>query len=206
MCDGCDGGSLFLSARRDEKNRSSPIVQKVTIMKRSLNFCGQYLINSNRLHHVVNRSQNTNVQHALRNRSNNLYPFVPCLMMLSSTAGGGTREATYYHHPITTHRCLFSNVKKNKLDLPPGPANRGRRVWKAHQQQTKSYDVCDDAGVDHVSVSNDFWCTAVDEAHDCQESLSRICEQVSEVSLLQICYNRLFLSPFLMHRNVKGGG
>jgi hypothetical protein len=33
-------------------------------------------------------------------------------------------------------------------------------------------------------VSNDFWCTAVDEAHDCRESLSRICEQVSE----GICY------------------
>ena len=123
-------------------------------------------------------------------------------MMISSTAGGGTREATtYYHHahPITTHRCLFSAVTTSIPDLPPGLAKRrGRRVWKAHQQhdkehvvidhtgdasQTKS-NVCDDAGIDHVSVSNDFWCTAVDEAHDCRESLSRICEQVSE----GICY------------------
>ena len=129
-----------------------------------------------------------------------MYPFVPCLMMISSTAGGGTREATtYYHHahPITTHRCLFSAVTTN-IPVPPGLAKRGRRVWKAHQQhekehvvidhtgdasQTKS-NVCDDAGIDHVSVSNDFWCTAVDEAHDCRENLSRICEQVSEGSLL----------------------
>ena len=157
-------------------------------MKRSINFCGQYFIHSNRLHHVVTRSQNTNSQHALRNRS--------------SAAGGGTREATYYHHlPITTHRCLFSSVKNNTSDLPPRPG--GRRVWKAHRHHDKEHIVidhtgdasqtksnnCYDSGVDHVSVKNEFWCTAVDEAHhDCQESLLRICEQVSEGSLLPICY------------------
>lgn len=150
-----------------------------------------------------------------------MYPFVPCLMMISSAAGGGTREATYYHHlPITTHRCLFSSVKKNTSDLPPRPAKRGRRVWKAHRHHNKEHIIhhtgdasqtksnnCDDAGVDHVSVKNEFWCTAVDEAHhDCQESLLRICEQVSEGSFLPICYGRLFLTPFLIHRNVKGGG
>lgn len=177
-------------------------------MKRSLKFCGQYLIHSNHFHHVVNRSQNANVQHAL--------------MMISSTAGGGTREATYcHHHPITTHLCLFSSVKKNISDLPPGPAKRGRRVWKSHQQQdvdhiinhtgdasqTKS-NVCDDAGVEHVvSVSNDFWCTAVDEAHDCQESLSRICEQVSKGSLLpnRLCYGRLLLNSFSNTQERQGG-
>ena len=189
-------------------------------MKRSINFCGQYFIHSNRLHHVVTRrSQNTNSQHALNRSNNYLYPFVPCLMMISSAAGGGTREATYYHHlPITTHRCLFSSVKKNTSDLPPRPG--GRRVWKAHRHHDKEHIIidhtgdasqtksnnCDDAGVDHVSVKNEFWCKAVDEAHDCQESLLRICEQVSEGSLLPICYGRLFLTPFLIHRNVKGGG
>jgi hypothetical protein len=140
--------------------------------------------------------------------------------MIPSTAGGGTREATYYHHahPITTHRCLFSAVTTNIPDLPPGLAKRGRRVWKARRQhdkehiiyhtgdasQTKS-NVCDDVGVDHVSVSNDFWCTAVDEAHDCRESLSRICEQVSEDSLLP-CYGRLLILNSFSDTQERQGG
>jgi hypothetical protein len=37
-----------------------------------------------------------------------------------------------------------------------------------------------DGATGESRVNNDFWGAAVDDAHDCRESLTRICEQVCE--------------------------
>ncbi len=84
------------------------------------------------------------------------------------------------NQPIT--RRLFSSAVKIS-GLPDEPGKRGRKVWKARQKMGggDGRDANDGGGATGESrVNNDFWGTAVDDAHDFRESLSRICEQVCE--------------------------
>ena len=87
----------------------------------------------------------------------------------------GRREVIY--HPIT--RRFFSSAIKTS-DIPLEPGKRGRRVWKAQQENMgEGRDECDAYGAKGKSrVKNDFWDASVDDAPDCRESLSRICAQV----------------------------
>ena len=103
--------------------------------------------------------------------------------LITSSNVGGREVVT---QPIT--RLLFSSVKMSGLPYEPG--KRGRKVWKAQQEMGggDGRDANDGGGATGESrVNNDFWSTAVDDAHDFRENLSRICEQVCESFNLVFC-------------------
>lgn len=89
----------------------------------------------------------------------------------------GERDIIY--PPITRRFLSFSNKTS---DMAPEPGKRGRRVWKAQQENMDAVEgrESNDANgaMGEFRVKNDFWGVSVDEAQDCRESLSRICAQV----------------------------
>jgi hypothetical protein len=133
-------------------------------------------------------------------------------MLLAATALGrhtGTRNCiTYSYHSKTpslikssnvgrkevvnqpTTRRLFSSANKMS-GLTDEPGKRGRKLWKAQQEKMGGgdrRDANDGGGATGESrVNNYFWSTAVDDAQDFRESLSRICEQVCETFYLVFC-------------------
>jgi hypothetical protein len=99
-------------------------------------------------------------------------------MIISLNVGG-----TDVIHPSITRRSLSSVVKTS--DVTPEPGKRGRRVWKAEQENMgagegrESNDAIGAMG--ESRVKNDFWGVSVDDSQDCRESLSRICAQVCDL-------------------------
>jgi hypothetical protein len=101
--------------------------------------------------------------------------FSPPSKIISLNVGG--RDVIY---PPITRRFLSSAI--NASDITPEPGKRGRRVWKAQQENMgagegrESNDA--NGAMGEYRVKNDFWGVSIDDAQDCRESLSRICAQV----------------------------
>ena len=110
------------------------------------------------------------------------------------------RDITRVYNPT---RRLLSSSASGFSDVPPTfeRDRRGKRVWKASRDaadESEDSSVNDHGNGSYVHAKVDHWDTAVDDVNDrrvVDESLSRICEQVSATSRYA-----LFLSVCLLHR------